>query len=423
MRILHLLHRSTPGTHGYAVRSREIVIKQLAKGLEPIVITSPSQAPLGKLDEESSEYLDDIRYFRSCSALLPATVEVDDRSTLRSTLRVMQNVLLLQLALRVARAYRPAVIHAHSPFTCGLVARVVGRVSRIPTVYEMRGIWEESHAMRHRAGRARLRYQAVHHLENRALKRADACCVICESLKTEALSRGVLERRIFVVPNGVDHDRFQPGPGREDLRAKWGLCGAKVMGYVGSFSRYEGLELLIEVTKNLRKEFSDLHLLLVGDGDLYPKLQHLALTAGLSDRVVFTGRLEHKEVLQFYRLCDFLVLPRRDTPETRLVTPLKPLEIMAVAKPLIASDIGGHREMIEDGINGLLFRSDDTTDLTSRCRTLIQDPQLRVALGSQARQWVIKHRDWDMLVERYIECYQRLTSTVAKQGSVSAKKP
>ncbi len=262
MRILHLLHRSTPGTHGYAVRSREIVTKQLAKGLEPIVITSPSQAPLGKLDEESSEYIDDIRYFRSCTALLPATVEVDDRSTLRSTLRVMQNALLLQLALRVARAYRPAVIHAHSPFTCGLIARVVGRILRIPTVYEMRGIWEESHATRHRAGRARLRYQAVHHLENRALKRADACCVICESLKIEALSRGVLERRIFVVPNGVDHDRFQPGPGREDLRAQWGLCGAKVMGYVGSFSRYEGLELLIEVMKNLGKEFSDLHLLL-----------------------------------------------------------------------------------------------------------------------------------------------------------------
>jgi PEP-CTERM/exosortase A-associated glycosyltransferase len=421
MRILHLLHRSTPGTHGYAVRSREIVTKQLTKGLEPIVVTSPSQSPLGKLDKQGSEYIDGIRYFRSCSALLPATSEVDDRSPLRSTLRVMQNALLLQLALRVARTYRPAVIHAHSPFTCGLVARAVGRILDIPTVYEMRGIWEESHAMRHRAERTRLRYRIVERLEDASLKWADACCVICESLRTEAISRGVPGAKVFAVPNGVDHDHFIPGPVREDLREQWGLCGARVMGYVGSFSRYEGLELLIEVMKNLGKEFPNLYLLLVGDGDLYATLRRLAETSGLSNRVVFTGRLEHRDVLDFYRLCDFLVLPRQDTPETRLVTPLKPLEIMAVAKPLIASDIGGHREMIEDDFNGLLFPANDPAELTSRCRLLLQDTQLQADLGSRARQWVVEHRDWNLLVERYVECYQRLTRTNRGYGAGSRK--
>jgi PEP-CTERM/exosortase A-associated glycosyltransferase len=421
MRILHLLHRSTPGTHGYAVRSREIVTKQLTKGLMPMVVTSPSQSPLGKLDKQGSEYIDGIRYFRSCSALLPATSEVDDRSTLRSTLRVMQNALLLKMTLRVAQTCRPAVIHAHSPFTCGLVARAVGRILDIPTVYEMRGIWEESHAMRHGAERARLRYRIVEHLEDASLKWADACCVICESLRTEVIVRGVPESRVFVVPNGVDHDLFMPGPVREDLRQQWGLGGARVMGYVGSFSRYEGLQLLIEVMKILGKEFPDLRLLLVGDGDLDATLRRSAEAADLSNRVVFTGRLEHRAVLDFYRLCDFLVLPRQDTPETRLVTPLKPLEIMAVAKPLIASDIGGHREIIQDGFNGLLFRANDTAELASRCRLLLQNTQLQMDLGSRARRWVVENRDWNLLVERYVEWYQRLTGRTQDYGALSWK--
>jgi PEP-CTERM/exosortase A-associated glycosyltransferase len=407
MRILHLMHRSIPGTHGYAVRSHEIVTHQLAKGLEPMVITSPSQAPLGRLDAEHSECLDGVRYFRSCSTLLPATTEIWDQSPFRSALRVMQNLLLVRLALRVCRTYRPALIHAHSPFTCGLTALITGHIVGIPTLYEMRGIWEESHAMRHQTSRAYLRYRMVRHLENTVLRRADGCCVICDSLKTEALARGVATDRVFVVPNGVDLERFSPGPGSEALRSRWGIQDAQIMGYVGSFSRYEGLELLIEVLKVLVKEFSNLRLLLVGDGDLHTTLQRLASAVGMSDRVVFTGRVAHKEVLEFYRLCDFLVLPRRDTPETRLVTPLKPLEIMAVGKPLIASDIGGHRELIGDGANGLLFRSNDAADLASRCRLLIRDPQLGQSIGARARQWVTINRDWDTLINRYTEWYQQ----------------
>jgi hypothetical protein len=203
MRILHILHRSVPGTHGYAIRSREIVNKQLAQGLEPLVVTSPSQAPLGPLDGERSEYIGGVRYFRSCDRLLPPTKEVQDESPGKQILRILQNIRLLSTAWRVARSYHPQVIHAHSPFTCGLVADAVGWAERIPTIYEMRGMWEESHATRHQVSEKSWRYRVIHLLEGMALHHGDVCCVIGEGLKQEVLRRGIRADRVVGGGGGV----------------------------------------------------------------------------------------------------------------------------------------------------------------------------------------------------------------------------
>lgn len=409
MRVLHLLHRSVPGTHGYAIRSREIVTKQLEKGLEPLVVTSPSQSPLGELDAEQSEYIDGVRYFRTCGKILAPTQEVQDKSPVKAALRVMQNFFLLKTALRVARTYRPEVIHGHSPFTCGLVANTVAKWEKIPSVYEMRGIWEDSHSGRGKFGEKSLRYRLVRTLDDRALRGASLCCAIGDSLKAEIVSRGIASERVFVVPNGVDVKAFTPRPPDEAVQKRLGLHGKLVFGYIGYFFNYEGLDLLVEAMIRLAPQLPDVSLLLVGDGEIMPLLRKMVADAGISDRVVFTGRVPHKEVTDFYRICDFMVLPRRDTRETRLVTPLKPLEIMAMGKPLISSDVGGHLEMVEDGANGLLFRSEDVSDLVSKCELLARNSGLRMDLGIRARKWVEANRDWRVLVERYITAYEKLT--------------
>jgi PEP-CTERM/exosortase A-associated glycosyltransferase len=415
MRILHLLHRSVPGTHGYAIRSREIVLKQRDHGLEPLVITSPSQSPQGPLDDERSEYIDGIRYFRTCGAILPPTTEVSDKSPFKASLRVAQNVSLFTTAFKVAKKYRVAVIHGHSPFTCGLVAGTVGRLLGIPSVYEMRGIWEDSHAAREKIKENSLRYRMVRSLDNRALRLADSCCVIGEALKADVLSRGIIPGdKIFVVPNGVDVRRFAPGPPDPHLQSRLGLTDRIVMGYIGTFFHYEGLDLLVKAMIRLTREFPDLVLLLVGHGELMPSLEQLAHDSGLSDRVIFTGRVSYQEITNYYRLFDVMVLPRRDTRETRLVTPLKPMEIMAMERPLVASNIGGHCENIAELVNGVLFKSEDVSDLSEKCASLLRDRNLRTDLGSRARKWVEENRDWDVLVNRYINVYDRLTGKIGK---------
>lgn len=406
LKILHILHRSVPGTHGYAIRSAEIVRNQLRKGLEPIVITSPSQSAMGPLDREGSEYIEGVRYFRTGGRFLSPSVDVRDTSKVRAALRVAQNINMLSKALSVGRRYRPDLVHGHSPFTCGIVADAAGRMLGIPAVYEMRGIWEDSHVARRKIDESSPIYRVVRFLENRALRGADLCCFICESLKQEILHRGIVdESRAIVTPNGVDVKRFTPGSAGEELEQRLGLAGARVVGYIGTFFHYEGLDVLLEAMINICGRFHDVRLLLVGDGELMTRLREVVAAAGMEDRIVFTGLVAHDQVPEYYRLCDIMVLPRRDTRETRLVTPLKPMEIMAMAKPLVASDIGGHRDSVIDGVNGILFRSEDVTDLTDKLVHLIEHPEIGKGLGGRARTWVEQNRDWEVLVERYIKAY------------------
>ena len=312
----------------------------------------------------------------------------------------------------MAKRYRPALVHAHSPFTCGLVGNMLGGWLGIPKIYEMRGIWEDSHVGRGSFEDSSFRYKGVRLLENRAIRSADRCCVISEALAKEVRSRGVAQDKIVLVPNGVDVKAFVPGPPSQSLQERYGLQDAVTLGYIGSFFHYEGLDLLVQAMAPLADEFPRVKLLLVGDGELMPRLREMAAQPSQSNRVIFTGRVPHQEIAKYYRLCDIFVLPRRDTRETRLVTPLKPMEIMAMGKALVASDIGGHREMIQDRFNGLFFGTGDVADLTARCRELIPNEAMRVEMGVRARKWVEENRDWSVLVQRYIDLYSRLTGQV-----------
>lgn len=412
MKALHILHRSVPGTHGYAIRSQEIVSNLKAKGVEPIVVTSPSQAPAGDLDSESSEMIDGIRYFRSCGKLLKPTLEVKDGKYARASLRVLQNFNLFRMSLRLAREYKPEVIHAHSPFTCGLVGCLVGSITGIPVIYEMRGIWEDSHTSRYGMATTSIRYRAVRFLETVALKKANVCFAISEALKEEIISRGVSPDKVVIVPNGVDIRKFSPGPASDELVRSLNLEGKTVFGYIGTFFHYEGLDLLVEAFEALAPKFDSLNLMLVGDGELMPKLKELASKSSQRDRIIFTGRIRNDLIVDYYKLFDFLVLPRRDAREANLVTPLKPLEIMAMGKPLVASDVGGHKEIVIDGLNGVLFTHERVDALVEKCDDLISDPELRADFGGRSRIWVQENRDWSVLINKYLSIYEALSGKV-----------
>ncbi len=116
-------------------------------------------------------------------------------------------------------------------------------------------------------------------------------------------------------------------------------------------------------------------------------------------------------IVDYYKLFDLLILPRRDAREANLVTPLKPLEIMSMAKPLVASDIGGHREIVIDGENGVLFAPEQTEDLVAKCKMLLENAGYRDELGERSRTWVIENRDWKVLIERYISVYKKLSES------------
>ncbi len=408
MKVLHIMHRSTPGTSGYAIRSREIVNRQLSHGLKPIVVTSPSQAPLGKLDDEKSEMIDGVRYFRSCGKWLSASAEVYDPSNFRSALRVAQNLRLVSMCLCLARKYKPDVIHAHSPFTCGLTGDVVGATLGIPTVYETRASWEDSHLSRNRLTEKSPTYIIMKNLETLAMKGANMRIAISRALKADIVSRGFSPDEVEIVPNGVNLDHFVPGTASEELQNRLGLKGKLVLGYIGSFFYYEGLDMLIRAVAELNPEFQNIVALLVGSGEAENDLRQLSRKLGVEDRVIFVGRVSHGEVQEYYRLADICCLPRIKSRLTDIVTPLKPVEIMAMEKALLASDVGGHTETVIDGVNGMLFRADDNPDFVSKLGALLSDELSRVELGKRSREWVRDNLDWDILARKYSDIYERL---------------
>jgi glycogen(starch) synthase len=260
---------------------------------------------------------------------------------------------LEQRLLEVARDIRPDVLHAHSPVLNAFPALRVGRQLGIPVVYEIRAFWEDAAVDHGTTTEGSLRYRATRAMETRAVRSVDAVTTICEGLRLDLVGRGVPESKITVIPNAVDVENFAFGvPGDEALRAELGLVGKRVLGFIGSFYAYEGLDLLLRALPAILQQAPDVALLLTGGGPQEANLKQLAQELGLQKHVIFTGRVPHADVQRYYNLVDVLVYPRHSMRLTELVTPLKPLEAMAQGRLLVASDVGGHRELIRDGETG-----------------------------------------------------------------------
>src|SRR6185436_13976399 len=202
-----------------------------------------------------------------------------------------------------------------------------------------------------------------------------------------------------VVGNGVDVNRQQPSqPRNPALMQKLGFpSDAFVLGYIGTLFAYESLDVAIDALAQLRSRHPQLRLLIVGGGVAREQLVAQAAQLGLTNEVRFVDRVPHDEIGRYYGLVDLFLLPRRPNRLTDLVTPLKPLEIMARAKPVLASDCGGHRELISSGENGFLYdRSDD--GLITAIRDLGARRAELPTIGARARVWVTRERSWRKMV-------------------------
>lgn len=403
LRVLHVLDHSIPLHSGYSFRTRAILEQQRALGWETEQLTGPKQGR----SEDPVEEVDGLRFHRTPAAagsLLPEPLAV---------IRALERRLD-----RLIPRLRPDVVHAHSPVLNGIAALRAGHRHGLPVVYEVRAFWEDAAVDHGTTREGSLRYRLTRWLETRVLRRADAVTCICEGLRREVVARGVPADKVTVIPNAVAPDRFAV-----DLPRDAGLAGANdlgegpVLGFIGSFYGYEGLDLAIAAMPALRGRHPGVQLLLVGGGPRKEALREQARDLGLDDgTVVFTGRVGHERVPAYYGLMDVLVYPRRSMRLTELVTPLKPLEAMAQGRLVAASDIGGHRELIADGGNGVLFAAGDADALARAVGDLLADPGRWPALRDAGRRFVEAERSWEAAVSRYRPLYERLSGRELPAG-------
>jgi glycosyltransferase involved in cell wall biosynthesis len=226
---------------------------------------------------------------------------------------------------------------------------------------------------------------------------------ICEGLRKEIIGRGVASDDVTVIPNAVDVERFQVVSNKPHVAEASGR--AFRIGFIGSFYRYEGLDILLRAAAELKLSGVPIDIVLVGGGPEEDALKLLATQLNLEDVVTFTGRVDNSEVSNYYRSLDALVYPRRSSRLTEMVTPLKPLEAMANGKLVLATDIGGHRELVADQRTGLLCLSDDVESLAALIKKAHSKPHLRREIASNGLRFVQTERTWEDSVSRYAGVY------------------
>lgn len=413
MRILHLFDHSIPLHSGYTFRSRAILQEQRRLGWMTDHVTSPKHN-LARLDQAGGvspvEDVEDFRFYRASPAkgLLGRLPVVNQYAIMRASERRLREVVDI---------VKPDLIQAHSPALNAIPAIKVGRRCGIPVVYEIRAFWEDAAVSHNTSQAGGLRYRLTRSLETRALRQVDAVTCICEGIRGDIVERGIPTEKVTLIPNAVDVDRFLPIPARDaDLAAKLGIAEKPVIGFIGSFYAYEGLDLLLDATPELMKDLADIQVVLVGGGPMEGALREQARKLGIAERVHFTGRVPHDEVSRYYSLVDIQVYPRHSMRITELVTPLKPLEAMAQQCIFIASDVGGHRELIRDGETGVLFRKDDVADLTSKLVGMFANRGDWSALRTAGRRFVEQERTWEASVANYKPVYERLIASYTSRG-------
>ncbi len=400
MKILHVLDHSIPLHSGYTFRTLSILREQRALGWETWHLTGSKQGG----DDALEEQVGGMHFYRTPVG-----------SSHLSKLPILNQVYVINdLAKRlnnVVEVVKPDIIHAHSPVLNALPALQVGRKFGIPVVYEIRAFWEDA-AVDHGTSReGSLRYRVTRALETFAIKRADAVTTICEGLKNDILARGISTEKVTVIPNAVNVENFTVGATPDtQLSQELGLENKQILGFIGSYYAYEGLNILLDALPKILNKNPDVRVLLVGGGPQEEALKAQAAQLNITDKVIFIGRVPHDQVQRYYNLTDILVYPRLKMRLTDLVTPLKPLEAMAQGRLLAASDVGGHLELIQDGKTGILFKADDATSLADNVLALLNSPNKWESLRNQGRAFVETERNWPVSVSRYKSIYNKLIS-------------
>ncbi|MBM4162485.1 MAG: glycosyltransferase family 4 protein [Ignavibacteria bacterium] len=325
----------------------------------------------------------------------------DEFQLLHYNLRIMRRL------GEMLRDYQPSLIYQrHAIFT--FAGSAMAHRFQIPIVLEANDseVWIKRHWSRLMLDDLATRCEAL------ALDMADRVAVISEGVKDQ-LSRYRIERARFILnPNGVDPDEFHPDIDGATVRQRYQISENIVVGFIGTFTRWHGVETLFDAALRAVERDSNLRFLFIGEGDLRSALEHRTAELGLQKVFIFTGLVPHSEAPHYLAACDVLVSPHLGFQDGTnfFGSPTKLFEYMAMGKPIIASRLGQIGEVIVDGVNGLHMNPGDTEQLAELILKLAHEKELRTKLGRQARADVVERHTWRANVERIVKSFETSSS-------------
>lgn len=417
LRVLHLLTNSLPHTQsGYSLRSHRLLTALRGAGIDSVVLTRTGYpVMLGKPFAAAEDVVDGIRYVRTLPRRLPSTQEV----------RLQAEV---ERALELVAEFRPHVLHATTNYFNALVAQAVSAATGVPWILEVRGLMEKTWIASHPGDEEQRRAAASEKARTVALREAElasaagAVVTLSDTMVEELSQRGLEADTITVVPNGVDDSLLSDHLTTDEARAAVGLeteRGAFLIGAVSALIDYEGFDTLLRAAARLLEDprtdpalREGLHVVLAGDGTAAPGLRALAEELGIGDRVTMPGRVPREAARNWVQALDVVVVPRHDLDVARTVTPQKPVEAMALARPVIVSDLPALRETVTDSAGkrvGALAPAGDPAALAAQIHALWADRAQRARRAAEGQE-LAAERTWPALVRRYEAVYARAAS-------------
>ena len=392
MKILHILDTSFPNLSGYASRAHYVIINQKKIGLNPVVLTSPNFKT-----DANEEVIDGIKYYRmpqqkkGCLSLIPFLNEYEIIKRVRNRI------------IDIIKKEDIDLLHPHSPPSLGLAALQARKQSGCKVIYEVRAFWEDAAVASSKYKNSSLKYKIVRAVETYTCKHADRVVTIAEGCRNDLIKRGVNSDDLFLVPNGVDTEKFRPMEKDDMLCEKLGLQGKVIIGYIGTFFDFEGIDDLLQVMCDICGNSDNIAFLLVGGGEKEESIKKQA-NRNKNKNIVYVGKVPHEKIFSYYSLMDVMVYPRKSTRVTELTTPLKPLEAMGLGKPVICSSVAGLLELVGSE-NGLFFSPGNMEELKDCCLHLVKNSGLQKKYAKKGRDRVLRYRQWNEIVKKYIRVY------------------
>jgi len=410
LKILHLLNISLPDFSGYSIRSHNILLYQ-RKFVIPFALTSP--ASFQKINPDIINKVIYIRYPPDKVFNFFSKPKLFNKFRISKLFDITYHSILkipLIYLRKVVEVQKPDIIHGHSTAKFAKYGEKIARKKKIPFIYEIRGFVEDTLVEQGFIRKNSRKYLRRRKQENLLMKRADLVITLGEAMKKDIIRRGIDEKKIFLVSNAVNTKLLSPMKPNLTLKKSLGLEEKLIIGYVGSIRKIEGLEILFRAVKLLEQKIKNLYVIIVGKytTKYFRELKFLAKELGIENNISFIGEIPNNEIHNYYSILDIIIIPRINSRVTRLVTPLKPLEAMAMGKVLITSDLPALKEMVKPNVSGDLFETENPANLSDKIYKYLSDSELRERLGKSARDFVIKNYDWNMIIKKYYIIYENL---------------
>ncbi|OGC95498.1 MAG: hypothetical protein A2W25_01115 [candidate division Zixibacteria bacterium RBG_16_53_22] len=399
LKILYISHYFPPEVNAPASRVSEMAHRWAENGADVTVLTCFPNHPNGIIPKEYRGMWHCRERRGGVNVVRTYVYAAANKGFFRRILNYL-SFMFSSLFVGTVMSKRPDILIATSPqFFVAVAGYVISRIKRCKFVFEVRDLWPEE-IVAVGAIKNKMAIRALEALEMFLYRKADIIVAVAQGTIDLLKARGIPERKLALVPNGVDIDFFMARAEGRQVRKQLGIDGKFVVGYIGTHGMAHKLETILQAAAKIRMR-DDIMFLFVGDGAEKARLIRMADDMKLTN-VAFRDQVPREKVPEFYSACDVCLVPLRKAELFTRNIPSKIYEIMASGRPIIISTEGESRRLVEASGAGTGARPEDPDDLAGQIIRLSRDPAACRAMGHSGYSFVLANSSRARLADDYL---------------------